>query len=187
MDENKEKESREFINIENDITQPEKKEEKKDAIQNVGNVNTEASSQNAETVKQESNVANPPKAEAKPQVAQPQINSQQFNPGVKQSPYGLNIAALVLGIVSLVLWCFWYVSIPCAILAFIFGIIGIKKNGKGMAISGIVTGAIALVLWIVLFVFCFVVGFTMGLNGTLKGTSWSSSDYYDLFSDYYDF
>ena len=44
--------------------------------------------------------------------------------------FGLNIAALVLGIVSLVLWCFWFISIPCAILALIFGIIGIKKAGK---------------------------------------------------------
>jgi Na+/proline symporter len=53
---------------------------------------------------------------------------------------------MVLGIVSLVLWCFWYLSIPCAILAIIFGIIGKKRAGKGMAIAGLVLGIITLVI-----------------------------------------
>ena len=44
------------------------------------------------------------------------------------------------------------VSIPCSILALIFGIIAIKKPGKGMAIAGVVTGAIALAIWF--FSFC---------------------------------
>ena len=65
---------------------------------------------------------------------------------------GFSIASLVLGIVSLALWCFWMVSIPCSILALIFGIIAIKKPGKGMAIAGVVTGAIALAIWF--FSFC---------------------------------
>lgn len=82
----------------------------------------------------------------------------------KQKIYGLNIAALVLGIVSLVLWCAWFISIPCSILALIFGIIGIKKQGKGMAIGGIVTGAISLAIWAVLFLGVFTVGFMEGLT-----------------------
>lgn len=65
---------------------------------------------------------------------------------------GFSIASLILGIVSLALWCFWMVSIPCSILALIFGIIAIKKPGKGMAIAGVVTGAIALAIWF--FSFC---------------------------------
>ncbi|NLC87784.1 MAG: DUF4190 domain-containing protein [Clostridiaceae bacterium] len=78
---------------------------------------------------------------------------------------GLSIAALVLGIISIVLWCAWFISIPCSILALIFGIIGIKKPGKGLAIAGLVTGAISLTIWLVLFMATFAVGFMEGLNG----------------------
>ena len=63
---------------------------------------------------------------------------------------GMSIAALVLGIVSLVLFCYTYVSLPCAILAIIFGIVGKKKGGKGMAKAGLIMGIIALAL-VVLF------------------------------------
>lgn len=59
---------------------------------------------------------------------------------------GLSIAAMVLGIISIVLFCIWYVSLPCAILAIIFGIVGMKKGGKGMAIAGLVLGIIAVAL-----------------------------------------
>lgn len=72
---------------------------------------------------------------------------------------GLTIASLVLGIVSLVLWCAWFISIPCSILALIFGILGIKKPGKGMAIAGIITAAIALAIWILIFFGTFMFGF----------------------------
>ena len=77
---------------------------------------------------------------------------------------GLSIAALVLGIVSIVLWCVWFISIPCSILALVFGIIGVKKPGKSMAIGGIVTGAIALAIWVILFVGAFMFGFIEGLT-----------------------
>lgn len=60
---------------------------------------------------------------------------------------GLSIAAMVLGIVSVVLCCIWYLSIPCAILAIIFGIIGKKRDGRGMAIAGLVLGIIAIALY----------------------------------------
>ena len=65
---------------------------------------------------------------------------------------GLSIASMVLGIVSLVMLCLWYVSIPCAILAIIFAIIGRKKGGKGMATAGLVLGIIALVIDVVIVV-----------------------------------
>ena len=65
---------------------------------------------------------------------------------------GLSIASMVLGIVSLVLFCFWYVSIPCAILAIIFGVIGKKKGGRGMAIAGLVLGIIAIAVVVLLLI-----------------------------------
>lgn len=64
--------------------------------------------------------------------------------GTIQESKGLSIAAMVLGIISLVLFCIWYISIPCAILAIIFGIVGKKKGGRGMATAGLVLGIIAL-------------------------------------------
>jgi len=68
---------------------------------------------------------------------------------------GFCVASLVLGIISLVAFCF---PIPAA-LAIIFGIIGynqVTKNGgegggKGMAIAGMVCGGIS-VLFFVLYV-----------------------------------
>ncbi len=65
---------------------------------------------------------------------------------------GMSIAALVLGIVSVVLFCFSYVSIPCAILAIIFGILGKKKGGAGMAKAGLVLGIIALAIVILVWI-----------------------------------
>lgn len=59
---------------------------------------------------------------------------------------GLSIAAMVLGIISIVLFCIWYISLPCAILAIIFAVIGMKNGGKGMAIAGLVLGIIAVAL-----------------------------------------
>ena len=61
---------------------------------------------------------------------------------------GLAIASMVLGIVALVLsCCFYYVSIPCAILSIIFSAVSIKGNrpGRGMAIAGLVCAIISLV------------------------------------------
>ena len=65
----------------------------------------------------------------------------------KQESKGLSIAAMVLGIISVVLFCFSYISIPCAILAIIFGIVVMKKGGRGMGIAGLVLGIIALALY----------------------------------------
>lgn len=60
----------------------------------------------------------------------------------KKESKGLSIAAMVLGIISIVLYCFVPISFPCAILAIIFGIIGRKKDGRGMATAGLVLGII---------------------------------------------
>lgn len=65
---------------------------------------------------------------------------------------GLSIASMVLGIVSVVMLCLYYISIPCAILAIIFAIVGRKKGGKGMATAGLVLGIIALAIDIVIVV-----------------------------------
>ena len=76
-------------------------------------------------------------------------------PGASK-PAGLAVTSMVLGIVSLVLFCVIYVSIPCAIIAVVLGSVARGKvkrgEGGGMAMAGLVCGCIAIVvavLWVV--------------------------------------
>ena len=70
---------------------------------------------------------------------------------------GLGITSMVLGIIGLVLFCFWFISLPCAIVGIILGCISIsqaKEAGmkNGMATAGIVCSAIAIVLVILILI-----------------------------------
>ena len=63
---------------------------------------------------------------------------------------GMAVAALVMGIVGLVFFG------PVAILAIIFGAIGMGQTnkdpnlkGKGMAVAGLVMGIIAIAIWVI--------------------------------------
>lgn len=66
---------------------------------------------------------------------------------------GLSIAAMVLGIISIVAFCWTWPAIICAILAIIFGIVGKKKGGAGMAKAGLVCGIVGLSLQAALIIF----------------------------------
>lgn len=70
----------------------------------------------------------------------------------KQEAKGFSITSMVLGIISLVLLCVWYISIPCGILAIVFSFVGKKRGGKGMAIAGLVTGIVSLAIMAVLLI-----------------------------------
>ena len=70
----------------------------------------------------------------------------------KKDKKGFSIAALVLGIIAIVLSCVWYVSVPAGIVAIILGIIGINSSKKGLSVAGIVTGVIGIILTILLIV-----------------------------------
>ena len=48
--------------------------------------------------------------------------------------------------------CIWYISIPCSILAIIFGILGRKKGGKGMGTAGLVLGIITVAFLIIIYI-----------------------------------
>lgn len=77
-------------------------------------------------------------------------------PAPAQAGSGLAIAALVLGIVSLVLFCIPYVAVPGAIVAIILGAVARGKAkrgeaaGKGMATAGLVCGIISILFVILL-------------------------------------
>lgn len=76
---------------------------------------------------------------------------------------GLCIAALVLGIIALVFSCVYMISIPCGLLALIFGIIGVKSETKGMAIAGIIMGVISLIIGAILFIMIFAIGMSSSI------------------------
>ncbi|GMQ56047.1 hypothetical protein AN1V17_04390 [Vallitalea sediminicola] len=72
---------------------------------------------------------------------------------------GLSVASMVCGIVGIVFFCFWYLSIILAVLAIIFGAIFLNANkenedktGRGMAIAGLILGIITIGLVILLVV-----------------------------------
>ena len=85
---------------------------------------------------------------------------------VAQESKGLSIASMVLGIISVVLFCIWYISVPCAILAIIFSVIGKKKGGRGMAIAGLVLGIVALSILVLIYILALVgiASFASALN-----------------------
>ncbi|WP_406136341.1 DUF4190 domain-containing protein [Streptomyces sp. NBC_01089] len=65
---------------------------------------------------------------------------------------GFGVAALVLGILSVVIFCAWGLGIILGTLALIFGILGRKRAGRGqannggMALAGIILGPIGIVV-----------------------------------------
>lgn len=87
--------------------------------------------------------------------------SNDYNQYGNDQPQGKGkaIAALVLGIVAVVFsCCCTYVGIICGVLAVIFGILEIKKNGegKGMAIAGTICGGIGAVVGIAMTIYNFI-------------------------------
>lgn len=107
----------------------------------------------------------------------------------KKNRKGFCITSMVLGIIAMVFFCLWYISIPCGILSIIFGILGVKSTNKGMAIAGIVTGAIGLVISIFIIVMIFIFGMAVGISDVLDDyddySHHQSFDKYDW--DWYDY
>ena len=58
----------------------------------------------------------------------------------------MHIAALVLGIISVLTTIFWYICWPTGILAIIFGVKSAKKLGSKMGKAGMVLGIVGLSL-----------------------------------------
>lgn len=81
---------------------------------------------------------------------------------------GLAVAALVVGIISLIgIFCFGIGGILFGLVAVVLGVLGMKKANaepgapqKGLAIGGIVTGALGLLIGIAFLLFFVVIGST---------------------------
>ena len=79
-----------------------------------------------------------------------EVNETTEAPKVERK--GFNITSMILGIIAVVCVCWWYVSVPCAIIAIIFAIAGKHDAGKGMGTTGLILGIIALALYVLLLV-----------------------------------
>lgn len=79
-------------------------------------------------------------------------NNQQFNQQPpRQGGSGMAIAAMVLGICSIVFSCIWYLSPILAIVGIVLAVVSLKQErpGRGMAIAGLITSIIGIILAIV--------------------------------------
>ncbi len=76
------------------------------------------------------------------------MDNQNYNAGEKRPGSGLAVASMILGIIALCLGvCWYYISIPAAVLSIIFAAVtlGGHRGGKGMAIAGLVCSIVSLV------------------------------------------
>ena len=77
---------------------------------------------------------------------------------------GLAVTSMILGIISLLCFCAWYISIPLAIIAIVLGVIAKNQadrgqaGGRGMAVAGLVLGSIGVLLAIIMVVIYFTAG-----------------------------
>ena len=56
----------------------------------------------------------------------------------------MHVAAFVLGLLTVLGHLFWYISLPCGVLAIIFGAKSAKKLGSKLGKAGLILGIIGL-------------------------------------------
>ncbi len=99
----------------------------------------------------------------------PQGPQQGYAPGgyPPAQPKGLAIAALIVGIASLVFFWFWILGLLGGIAAVILGILALRKRqSKGMSLTGVITGGVAVLASIGVLIFSlFVLGSVMNAAG----------------------
>lgn len=76
------------------------------------------------------------------------VNTSPFVQQEPEKPAGISIAALVLGICSIVFCCMWYVSLITGVVAIVLGVKAKKDNAgkQGMAKAGMICGIVGIVL-----------------------------------------
>ena len=62
------------------------------------------------------------------------------------------IASLPLGILSIILNLFWYISLPTGIIAIIFGTKSIRKFGSKIGKAGLITGIVGISLCVFVYI-----------------------------------
>lgn len=94
--------------------------------------------------------------------------------GSEKKVRGFGIAAMILGILSILLICVQPFGVVLAVAAVVLGILGVvKTQGKGMATSGIVMGGISLVTGVIILIFFgSIFQHAFGSADELSGTAW---------------
>ena len=72
-------------------------------------------------------------------------------------------AALVTGIISVLSFLFYYISIPTAILAIVFGAKSRKEYGSGLGLTGMILGIVGLSICTLTYAFLI----TVIINGNM--------------------
>lgn len=75
----------------------------------------------------------------------------------------MHIAALVLGIISIVTALFWYIALPTGILAIVFGVKSSKRTGSKIGKAGVITGIIGLALFTLMYTGMIIIMFLASL------------------------
>ena len=78
---------------------------------------------------------------------------------LEKSKSSMAVASLTLGIISIVFFTFWFISLPTGILAIIVGVKTIKKLGSKIGKAGLITGIVGLSLCV--FIYIFIIFITM--------------------------
>ncbi len=105
------------------------------------------------------------------------------NPYQYQEPKGSNamaVASLVCSIVSLLLSCCWFISLPLSIASIVLGIIVLnkKKEGRTLAIIGIIIGAATIVICIILVAFT-----TYAMYGNNEFSNYYKEFYQEIYNN----
>ena len=71
---------------------------------------------------------------------------------LEKSKSSMAVASLTLGIISIVFFTFWFISLPTGILAIIFGVKTIKKLGSKIGKAGLITGIIGVAMCVFIYI-----------------------------------
>lgn len=71
----------------------------------------------------------------------------------KKNSSALNISGFVCGIISILSFLFYYISLPTGIISIICSAKGIKKSGGKLAKAGLVLGIVGLSLCVFVYIF----------------------------------
>lgn len=70
----------------------------------------------------------------------------------KANKSAMNVASLVLGIISIVTALFWYITVPTGILGIVFGVKSARRTGSKLGKAGMITGIIGLSLFAFIYI-----------------------------------
>lgn len=80
------------------------------------------------------------------------------DPNAPKDNRTIAMVGMILGIVSIVISCAWYLAIPAGIAGIVCGVKGLRSSGHGMAMAGIICGAIGIVAGLIWIILVFAIG-----------------------------